>query len=133
MSLKTTTKLLLILTGITILLHLSVLLGFIPYDVAWGDKIKSTKQLFVFETISILATGFFGMLVLIKGQYIKLSIPERMINAMLWFFLLLFIMNTASIFAVKTDFQKLMSVITLLFSMLIAVTLRAKAGTNKVE
>ena len=126
MTAKSAINLLLSLTIAVTLFHLSILLKLVPYDIAWGGRLTSDNQMYVFETISILVNGFFGLILLMKGAYIKAFVPVKMLNAMLWFFLILFLMNTIGNIFAKTDFEKIFAVITLAFSILIVIILRSK-------
>lgn len=126
MTAKLTIKLLLSLTIAVTLFHLSILFKLVPYDIAWGGRLKSDNQMYVFETISILVNSFFGLILLMKGAYMKAFVPVKMLNAMLWFFLLLFLMNTIGNIMAKTDFEKTFALVTLAFSVLIVILLRSK-------
>lgn len=126
MTAKLTINLLLSLTIAVTLFHLSILFKLVPYDIAWGGRLKSDNQMYVFETISILVNSFFGLILLMKGAYMKAFVPVKMLNAMLWFFLLLFLMNTIGNIMAKTDFEKTFAVVTLAFSVLIVILLRSK-------
>lgn len=50
--------------------------------------------MYVFESVSILINCLLIFIVLIKGSLIKSRIPIKIINGLLWFFVVLFALNT---------------------------------------
>lgn len=114
-----------IIIAVTIF-HLSILLGIIPYEITWGGRLKNVSEMYVFETISILVNFIFGLTLLIKGNYIKQIISPKMVNVILWIFLILFGFNTIGNIFAKTNFEKIFSILTLSLSVLIWTILKAK-------
>lgn len=114
-----------LITAVTIF-HFSILLGIIPYEITWGGRLKNDSEMYVFETISILVNLILGCTLLIKGNYTKPIISSRVVNTILWLFLFLFVFNTIGNLFAKTNFEKLFSLLTLSFSLLIWIILRKK-------
>jgi hypothetical protein len=104
--------------------HLFILLKVIPYDISWGGRLTNDTEMYVFESISILVNLFLFSLLLIKGNYLKEIIPERIVNVLLWIFLVLFALNTVGNIFAETNFEKGFTVLTLSFSVLIWIILR---------
>src|SRR5690554_5125726 len=93
-------KILLGLLIVVILFHLAIITKAIPYDIAWGRRLQSDSEMYVFEAISILVNLFLGLLLLMKGGYMKLQFSEKALNIMLWLFFIIFLLNTVgNIFA----------------------------------
>ena len=109
-----------LLLGI-MLLHVSIMLKIIPYEITWGGRLKNDSEMYVFETISIVINLFLSFLLLIKGHFIREVIPLNIVNAFLWIFLVLFVLNTLGNLMAQTNFEKYFSVLTLALSYLIWV------------
>src|SRR5918993_5927995 len=112
-------KLMLWLIIIVIIFHLSIILKFIPYEITWGGRLKSDSEMYVFETISIVINLFLIWILSIKGNYIRPAIPIKVVNLILWIFLVIFGFNTIGNVFAKTNFEKSFAIITLIASVLI--------------
>ncbi|OKL39743.1 hypothetical protein [Pontibacter flavimaris] len=103
--------------------HMAILFKVIPYEITWGGRLKSDSEMYVFESISLAINFFLGFVLLIKGEYVKQILPLKIVNTVLWAFLVLFILNTIGNIVAKTDFEKYFAIITLSFSILIWIIL----------
>lgn len=79
---------------IVIIFHLLVLSGIVPYTIVWGGKFQNETQLRDFEVVSVIINAFVILVVVIKGQYVNLHIPLKIVNVILWLLVLLFAVNT---------------------------------------
>jgi hypothetical protein len=77
-----------------LILHLSILLKIIPYTMVWGSRLKSGKQMFVFEIISILVTTLFLVIILVQAKILIINAPNIVITYGLWIMAVLFLINT---------------------------------------
>jgi membrane protease YdiL (CAAX protease family) len=109
-----------------ILFHIAVIAKAIPYNIAWGGRLQDDPQMYVFEALSILINLFLGLVLLMKGDYIKFGFKRRTIDIILWIFLGIFILNTVGNLFAKTNFEKLFAVLTLVFAILIWNILKTK-------
>src|SRR5690554_299568 len=116
----------LVLLSIVLLFHICMISKVIPYDIAWGGRLQNDNEMYVFETISIAINLFFGIVLLMKGGFIKVYFKPNLINAILLVFFALFILNTIGNLFSETNFEKLLSLLTLAFSILIWIILKAK-------
>lgn len=116
-----------------ILFHIAVIIKVIPYDIAWGGRLQNDSEMYVFEAISILINLFLGLVLLMKGDYIKYRLMDKTIDIILWIFLALFALNTVGNICAKTNFEKSLAVLTLVFAILIWKILKMKniINTNK--
>lgn len=87
-------KVFLVLLLAVILFHFSILLKIIPYDIAWGGRLESDTAMYFFESISILVNLFLGTVLLMKGDLISWKFSDKVIRGILWFFFVLFVLNT---------------------------------------
>lgn len=128
MSSKMTAKLSIkIILGIIIavtVFHLCILFKLIPYDIAWGGRLTNDQEMYVFESISIVINLFFGLVLLIKGNFIKQLRPIKVVNVILWIFLVIFALNTVGNLLAKTNFEKFFSIVTLALAFLLWVILK---------
>src|SRR5690606_39031870 len=101
-----------------------ILAKIIPYDIAWGGRLQSTAEMYVFEGLSIVINLFSGFVLLMKSGLVKYYFKPNVINFILWFFLALFVLNTIGNLFAKTNFEKLFSILTLIFALLIWTILK---------
>lgn len=120
-----------LIVAITIF-HMAILFKLIPYEITWGGRLKSDAEMYVFESISLAINIFLGFVLLIKGEYVKQILPLKIVNLVLWAFLVLFILNTIGNMVAKTNFEKFFAIITLSFSILIWIILK-KAKAMKAQ
>ena len=124
MKYKTSINILLGLLVAVITFHLLVIAKKIPYDIAWGGRLKSDTEMYVFEAVSIVINLFLGLVLLMKGGYTKLRFKEKTINIILWIFLVLFVLNTVGNLFAKTKFEKSLSFLTFISGILIWTILK---------
>ncbi|MFT4523211.1 MAG: hypothetical protein ACI8ZN_002163 [Bacteroidia bacterium] len=121
---KTAIKTLLYLFGGVVLFHVFIVLKLISYDITWGGRLKSDQEMYVFEIISILINLFLCFILLVKGKYIKEILPPKVVNVVLWIFLVLFGLNTIGNILAETTFEKFFGILTLAASILIWIILK---------
>ncbi|WP_259015225.1 hypothetical protein [Emticicia fluvialis] len=116
---------LLTLFPLIIAFHVSVMADVIPYTIVWAGRIHSTQEMYVFEVVSIVINLLFITVLLLKAQYVKNNVPDRLLNNILWLFLILFSVNTIGNLMAKTSFEKyVFTPITLLSAILIWLVVR---------
>lgn len=121
---RTATNILIITIGVVLVFHLLILLRVIPFEHTWGGRLKNVQEMLVFESVSVLVNILLGITLMIKGRILTSKIPSIVVNTVLWFFLVLFVVNTfANLFAVTT-LEKSFSLLTLLFAILIGIVLK---------
>ncbi|MEO5681252.1 MAG: hypothetical protein ABIQ88_01360 [Chitinophagaceae bacterium] len=77
-----------------LLCHLALLLKLVPYRMVWGGRIKSDKQMYRFETVSIIITILFTIVLLAKAGCLGIAVPQRPITISLWIMTVLYLVNT---------------------------------------
>lgn len=85
---------LILIFSLTIVFHLLVLTGIIPFNIVWGGRLKDHSAMLKFESVSILLNVVFLLVVLIKTNYIKLKVPVAVITSLLWMMVFMFTINT---------------------------------------
>lgn len=109
-----------------LIFHLCIILKIVPYDIAWGGNLTNDNEMYVFETISILINLLLTCVLLIKGGYVKEFISSKIVDIILWIFLVLFGLNTIGNIFAETLFEKFFAVVTLLFVILIWIIINKK-------
>lgn len=107
LSSKQAIKIMLGLLSIVVLFHLLILTQLIPYTIVWAGKLNTVEEMYVFETVSILINLILILLLLLKGNYIRNSISPKILNGILWFFVIVFVLNTIGNLTAETLFEKL--------------------------
>ncbi|MBO9700065.1 MAG: hypothetical protein J7604_07625 [Sporocytophaga sp.] len=130
MNIKIAINILLGLLAAVILFHLTIIFKVIPYNIAWGGRLQSDSEMYVFETISILINLFLALILLMKGGYIKSVINRKIIDIILWAFVVIFILNTIGNIFAKTILEKSFAILTLGSAILIWGILRKKKLTH---
>lgn len=122
---KLAIKILLGLVSAVILFHLCIIVKIIPYEITWGGRLQNDTEMYVSEVVSILINLFLGFVLLIKGAFIRPYLKWG-INAILWVFFALFLLNTIGNLFAKTTFEQSFAVLTLILAALIGFILRHK-------
>lgn len=93
--------------GGLLLMHLGIIFRLIPYQMVWGGRLKSDKEMYQFEAISILLNSIFLLVALAAANYIQLPIDLYVIRVMLWAMAALFLLNTFGNMVSKNKFEQL--------------------------
>jgi len=97
----------LVLLSLVALFHLLVLAGVIPYTITWGGKLRSLTQMRLMEFISLLVNTSLMVVISMKAGYLNPFIRPRAITLILWFFVVLFALNTVGNLFAESMFEKL--------------------------
>lgn len=85
---------LLIILSLTVIFHLLVIVGIIPFQIVWGGRLKDSSQMLSFEIISIAINLIMIAVVGIYAGILKLKINWMIIKYALWIMFVLFFINT---------------------------------------
>lgn len=111
----------------TIIFHLLVLAGVIPFDMVWGGRLASEKDMYLFESASLAMNACFLCIVLVKVKALKVNIPGKAINAALWSMMVLFLLNTAgNLFSTNEMETMIFTPVTILLAVLCFLLVRQK-------
>lgn len=117
---------LLILLSLFLILHFIIILKIIPYNLVWGGRLKTDKEMYRFEIVSILINSFFLFVVLVHSCILTISFHKIIMTIILWVMTALFAFNTLGNILSKNKLeQKLFTPITILltiFSLILALT-----------
>ncbi len=117
---------LLILLSLFLALHFIILLKIIPYNLIWGGRLKSDKEMVRFEIFSILINALFIIVTLVQMHFVTIEIPRKIITYTLWLMTGLFLLNTLGNLTSKNKIEQwLFTPITILlaiFSLILALS-----------
>jgi len=130
MKYKVSINVLLGLLVAVILFHFSVISKIVPYDIAWGGRLQNDSEMYVFEGLSIFFNLFLGLVLLMKGDYMKFLLKRKAIDIILWIFFALFFLNTAGNIFAKSNFEKSFAILSFIFALLIWSILRTKRANE---
>lgn len=76
------------------LYHLLIFFELIPYDMVWGGRLTSIEQMKQFEIRALLFTLLILLIIFIRGEIIKINMPELIMQITMGVLTLFFILNT---------------------------------------
>ena len=97
---------LILLISLLILMHVLILVKVVPYNLVWGSRLKTDRDMYRFETISLLVSILFLWLALEANGYIEGIIPT---SWSIWILLTLggfFSLNTIGNLMSKNKIEK---------------------------
>lgn len=122
----------LILLSTVILFHLLIILQVIPYENVWAGKLQSVDEMYAFEAASIFINLVLIGVLLLKGRYVGHRIPERILDVILWLFVVVFSLNTIGNLMAKTYFERVIfTPLTLLLAYLSWLVVRKREVSTR--
>ena len=118
------------LLTLVIIFHGFIIAKIIPYNIAWGGRLENDSQMYVFESISMLINGLLITVLLLKAKYINHRFSEKILNGILRFFQVLFILNTIGNLLAKTSFEKYFALLTAILAIFIWIILKENTRNN---
>ena len=123
---KNAINIILVIVMAVFVFHIGILLKYIPYNIAWGGRLKNDNEMYMFESLSIIINLVLMLVLLMKANKMKRLLSERIINIILWLFFGLFTLNTIGNLMAETNFEKSFAVLTAVLATLILLVLRKK-------
>lgn len=101
--------------------HFSILFGLIPYDIVWGGKLSDYNQMLVFESLSISLNLYLVYILFSRIKLVPWILGNVLRKVSLWFFTILFALNTIGNLLAETSFETIVfTPLTLIASVMIA-------------
>lgn len=91
---KAAISLFLTLLSLVFIFHFLVILKIIPYTIVWAGKIPNDAKMYQFESISIVVNFILFTAILVKGNILRLTINRKIIQVILYLFVVIFALNT---------------------------------------
>ncbi len=115
------TNAILIITGMVTLFHICVMAGIVPYNIVWGGRLTDRNAMLLFELSSIIVNMVLAATVAIKAKKVRAKVPGKLVNMVLWVFVILFALNSAGNLAAKATLETVIfTPVTILMSLLCA-------------
>jgi hypothetical protein len=70
------------------------MLKIIPYTIDWAGEIENDTQMYQFESVSVLINVILFSAILIKGQIVPWNVNPKIIQVILYIFVVIFALNT---------------------------------------
>jgi hypothetical protein len=108
-SAKLAGNILLAALGLLAIFHILVLLGVIPADIVWGGMIQGVpSNLVTLETMALLLTLLFIVIIAAKTGYIRAGKLSGAVNIGVWLIFAYLLLNTLGNLASGVSFEKLL-------------------------
>lgn len=133
MNVKKTLHTLFFLLGTFSLFHMAIIVKLIPYQHVWGGRLETEAEMYQMEILSLIITLALIALLMIKGGYLTELLPIRVVNILLWIFVLFFALNTVGNLLATSMLEKAFSLLTLTFTYLIWLIVRKEKKTETRE
>ncbi len=115
-----------IILSLILVFHCCIMFKIIPFNIVWGGRLKSDKEMYRFETASILINLFFLFALLVHSNILIADYSKIIMKIILWIMTILFAINTLGNIVSKNKLEKrLFTPITILltiFSLILALT-----------
>ena len=109
-SAKLTGKILLAALGLLAIFHILVLLRVIPADIVWGGRIQGVpSNLVTLETIALLVTLLFFVIIAAKTGYVQAGRLSGAVDLGVWLVFAYLILNTLGNLASGISFESLIA------------------------
>jgi membrane-associated phospholipid phosphatase len=122
---------LLAIQSLSVVLHLLILSGIVPYEIAWGGRIKNQEEMIRFESVSILLNLLMLAIVAIRAGLLAVRLNYSFTRGALWFMFGLFVLNTVGNILSDNQFEQLVftpvTMILAVFSLRLAINNPTKA------
>ena len=107
-SAKLAGNILLAALGVLSVFHILVLLRVIPADIVWGGMIQGSQaNLIMLETIALLVTLLFMLIIAAKTGYMQAGRLSGAINVGMWLIFVFLLLNTLGNLASGVSFENL--------------------------
>lgn len=101
---------------LTIIFHILILTGVVPYEITWGGRLKSYEDMLRFETVSILVNITVILIVAAHMRWVPFYIDRRITRIALWLLVAMFALNTIGNIIAVTALEKTFGILTLLLA-----------------
>lgn len=93
---------------LTIGYHLLIVTGVVDYRFAWGGRLKTKEEMWVFESVSIALNVFFLWTVIQRMNWVRVLFPQWLLKAVLVLMAVIFALNTVGNCMAKESLERLL-------------------------
>lgn len=117
--------------SLSILFHISIVFGIVPYNIVWGGRVHNLQELYIFESISLMINATLLFFVSVKIGIVTVSIPNKIVTWVLYAASFLLFLNTLGNLASINDFERMVfTPITLILAILLFILARSDSGIS---
>jgi hypothetical protein len=91
-----------------LIFHVLILTGIIPFDIAWGGRLKTAEEMLLFETVSIVINLLMLFAVTSRIKLLKQSKEPGYLRVVFGIMTLFFFINTLGNLYAVTDLERLL-------------------------
>lgn len=124
-------KTMLLLLSAVLVFHALILAQVIPFNIVWGGRLQSAEQMQGFELISISINLLIMLVISIKAGYVRSRLPGKVINLMLWAFVLMFALNTVGNLVAENTLETLVFTPLTLISAILCLRIALEKQINQ--
>ena len=95
-----------IFSVLTLIFHGLILTKVIPYEIVWGGRLKSTQEMVIFETVSIVINALILIAITSRIRFLKQSEEPMIFRMIFGITSLLFLINTLGNLYAITDLER---------------------------
>lgn len=107
-----------IIMSLSVIFHILILIGVIPYDITWSGRLKTQADMVRFETGSILIGIAVILIVTAHTRMLPFRIDKRTTRVALWLIVAAFSLNTIGNLFAHTLTEKIFGIITIVLAIL---------------
>ncbi|GBF43083.1 hypothetical protein LPTSP2_23790 [Leptospira ellinghausenii] len=104
-----TSKILFVIFSLASVFHIFALLQVIPYQYLWGGRLQSIEEMYLMESISLVANVFFVYCSYLYLQYMNNGLVPIWIRIIFGFISAVFFMNTIGNLVAVTNLETLLA------------------------
>lgn len=95
-----------IIFGIFLVFHFVIMAGLVPFNIVWGGRMKTRKQMLRMESVSVVIMMLAAVLVALRVGLLTFYSNMQVLKGAMWVLFALFALNTLGNLAAKTIFEK---------------------------
>ncbi|PJZ38288.1 hypothetical protein CH354_03395 [Leptospira levettii] len=104
-----TSKILFVIFSLASVFHVFALLQIIPYQYLWGGRLQSIEEMYLMESISLIANVFFVYCSYLYLQYMNNGLVPIWIRILFGFISAVFFLNTIGNLVAVTNLETLLA------------------------
>ena len=85
---------LLTIISLTIVFHVLVVLGVVPFQIVWGGRLQDRSQMLAFEAVSMGINLLMLAIVCVRAGVIRINVHPTLTRVIFWAMFGLFLLNT---------------------------------------
>ncbi|TGM79464.1 hypothetical protein [Leptospira bouyouniensis] len=128
-----TSKILFVVFSLTSIFHVLALFQIIPYQYLWGGRLQSLEEMYVMESISLIANAFFVFASYLYLVYLKNGFVPTWIRIVFGFIAFIFFINTIGNLVAVTNLETLLATPITAFLSVVSFTLVPKYENQTSE